>query len=134
MSFTTNLEGDKGEKYFDENALDFDILEILRRERETSGERSSHDTIMKERNWKKIHVNGCYPKHDGIGPFNDVNLPGVWFYKMPHKVCSLYKVTLRFLMKSWNAELITVKYSTLTACHFDYQLSCSLFTLACHFV
>ena len=24
--------------------------------------------------------------HDGIGPFNEVNLPGVWFYKMPHKV------------------------------------------------
>eukprot|EP00795_Rhopilema_esculentum_P006484 gene6484-11938_t len=23
--------------------------------------------------------------HDGIGPFNEVNLPGVWFYKMPHK-------------------------------------------------
>ncbi len=29
---------------------------------------------------------GGSPKHDGIGPFNDVNLPGVWFYKIPHKV------------------------------------------------
>ena len=24
--------------------------------------------------------------HDGIGPFDDVNLPGAWFYKLPHKV------------------------------------------------
>ena len=24
--------------------------------------------------------------HEGIGPFNDVNLPGVWFFKLPHKV------------------------------------------------
>lgn len=24
--------------------------------------------------------------HHGVGPFNDVNLPGVWFFRIPHKV------------------------------------------------
>lgn len=38
---------------------------------------------------KKITLHQkIYSKHDGIGPFNEVNLPGVWFYKMPHKVCN----------------------------------------------
>ena len=24
--------------------------------------------------------------HHGVGPFNDVDLPGVWFFRIPHKV------------------------------------------------
>lgn len=24
--------------------------------------------------------------YHGVGPFNDVNLPGVWFFRIPHKV------------------------------------------------
>ena len=64
-------------------------MEILRSERETSNEGNieiNRNSALEENNVKEIY---SYPKHDGIGPFNDVNLPGVWFYKMPHKVCSL---------------------------------------------
>lgn len=25
--------------------------------------------------------------YHGVGPFNDVNFPGVWFFRIPHKVC-----------------------------------------------
>ena len=24
--------------------------------------------------------------YHGVGPFNDINLPGVWFFRIPHKV------------------------------------------------
>lgn len=26
------------------------------------------------------------PHHHGNGPYNDVNIPGCWFFKLPHKV------------------------------------------------
>ena len=26
--------------------------------------------------------------YHGVGPCNDVNLPGVWFFRIPHKVCN----------------------------------------------
>lgn len=26
--------------------------------------------------------------HHGNGPYNDVDIPGCWFFKLPHKVCS----------------------------------------------
>lgn len=26
------------------------------------------------------------PYHHGNGPYNDVNIPGCWFFKLPHKV------------------------------------------------
>ena len=26
--------------------------------------------------------------YHGVGPFNDVDLPGVWFFRIPHKVCT----------------------------------------------
>lgn len=25
--------------------------------------------------------------HHGNGPYNDVDIPGCWFFKLPHKVC-----------------------------------------------
>lgn len=25
--------------------------------------------------------------HHGSGPYNDVDIPGCWFFKLPHKVC-----------------------------------------------
>eukprot|EP00794_Sanderia_malayensis_P010229 gene10229-11278_t len=31
------------------------------------------------------YLNEATGMPDGIGPFNDVNLPGVWFFKIPHK-------------------------------------------------
>lgn len=27
--------------------------------------------------------------HHGNGPYNDVDVPGCWFFKLPHKVCVL---------------------------------------------
>ena len=27
--------------------------------------------------------------HHGDGPYNDVDIPGCWFYKIPHKVRKL---------------------------------------------
>lgn len=32
--------------------------------------------------------------YHGVGPFNDVNLPGVWFFRIPHKECKV-KVRLK---------------------------------------
>lgn len=41
------------------------------------------------------------PYHHGNGPYNDVSIPGCWFFKLPHKVTwdapfqiSLYDLTL----------------------------------------
>ncbi len=34
-------------------------------------------------------ISGAESKPDfyhGVGPYNDVNLPGVWFFRIPHKV------------------------------------------------
>lgn len=28
--------------------------------------------------------------YHGVGPYNDVNLPGVWFFRIPHKVIREY--------------------------------------------
>ena len=87
MSFTEDTNAIEKGSNFDENALDFDIVEILRSEREKNG-------VVEVAKWNagsrsEVLDRGSYPKHDGIGPFNEVNLPGVWFYKMPHKVWSL---------------------------------------------
>ncbi len=44
-----------------------------------------NDILLHEES-KILQFPECAEEHDGIGPFNDVNLPGVWFYKIPHKV------------------------------------------------
>ena len=30
--------------------------------------------------------------YHGVGPCNDVNLPGVWFFRIPHKVCNNHEI------------------------------------------
>lgn len=30
--------------------------------------------------------------YHGVGPCNDVNLPGVWFFRIPHKVCNKHDI------------------------------------------
>ena len=87
MSFTRDTDAMEKGSNFDENALDFDIMEILQSEREKNGAVDAAKWNARSRG--EVLQRGSYPKHDGIGPFNEVNLPGVWFYKMPHKVCSL---------------------------------------------
>ena len=56
--------------YSDEDIMNFNESEISNFEGQNDSETQPKGTTT----------------HDGIGPFNDVNLPGVWFYKMPHKV------------------------------------------------
>lgn len=44
----------------------------------------------------------CDPKtsqptfHHGNGPYNDVDIPGCWFFKLPHKVCAVVCACLVF--------------------------------------
>ena len=33
--------------------------------------------------------------HHGNGPYNDVDIPGCWFFKLPHKVCVLVHTLFR---------------------------------------
>lgn len=34
-----------------------------------------------------VNENSCH-YHQGIGPYSDVDIPGCWFFKLPHKVSS----------------------------------------------
>lgn len=33
--------------------------------------------------------------HHGNGPYDDVDIPGCWFFKLPHKVCVLVHTLFR---------------------------------------
>ena len=35
--------------------------------------------------------------HHGNGPYNDVDVPGCWFFKLPHKVCVRFTALLPLL-------------------------------------
>ncbi|XP_016384061.1 DNA polymerase subunit gamma-1 [Sinocyclocheilus rhinocerous] len=41
--------------------------------------------IKKKQNSLVENGNGECPYHNGNGPYNDVNIPGCWFFKLPHK-------------------------------------------------
>lgn len=41
--------------------------------------------IKKKQNSFVKNGNGECPYHKGNGPYNDVNIPGCWFFKLPHK-------------------------------------------------
>uniref|UniRef100_A0A671LVC2 DNA polymerase subunit gamma-1 n=1 Tax=Sinocyclocheilus anshuiensis TaxID=1608454 RepID=A0A671LVC2_9TELE len=41
--------------------------------------------IKKKQNSFVENGNGECPYHNGNGPYNDVNIPGCWFFKLPHK-------------------------------------------------
>lgn len=54
-------------------------------------------THQKKQNSLAENGNGECPYHNGNGPYNDVNIPGCWFFKLPHKVldfcphCTMHK-------------------------------------------
>uniref|UniRef100_A0A673MKI6 DNA polymerase subunit gamma-1 n=1 Tax=Sinocyclocheilus rhinocerous TaxID=307959 RepID=A0A673MKI6_9TELE len=41
--------------------------------------------LHKKQNSLVENGNGECPYHNGNGPYNDVNIPGCWFFKLPHK-------------------------------------------------
>ncbi|TRY87252.1 hypothetical protein DNTS_031755 [Danionella cerebrum] len=79
--------------FSDEHMLsDSAVWEMI--EKENKRERSDEDLISPEAQTKKIKekrqsisetvVEEC-SYHHGNGPYNDVNIPGCWFFKLPHK-------------------------------------------------
>ena len=80
-------------------------LEEMRRLKSTQGKKSAcvlNKTEEEEGGIKKVSPKkGSHRKsqgsnfevesrpdfYHGVGPYNDVNLPGVWFFRIPHKVC-----------------------------------------------
>ncbi|XP_028679587.1 DNA polymerase subunit gamma-1 [Erpetoichthys calabaricus] len=64
---------------------------------ESSVEDESEKKNTKRKNAKILSTEYCctesHPSyHQGIGPYNDVNIPGCWFFKLPHKDGNAYNV------------------------------------------
>ena len=91
MSLAEKSDANGQENDFEQFFKSFDLMEVLQNEGEENSEKNKRirNKMLKDTCEEGQLERNSYPNHDGIGPFNDVNLPGVWFYKMPHKVCFL---------------------------------------------
>ena len=96
-------KGDSKDSTFDDNELDVyslsedqlwtkSELEEMKKPRHSASPKSDTDTTPSKRASKvksQETISGTESKPDfyhGVGPFNDVDLPGVWFFRIPHKV------------------------------------------------
>ena len=96
-------KGDSKDSTFDDNELDVyslsedqlwtkSELEEMKKSRRSASPKSDTDTTPSKRASKvksQETISGTDSKPDfyhGVGPFNDVDLPGVWFFRIPHKV------------------------------------------------
>ena len=96
-------KGDNKDSTFDDNELDVyslsedqlwtkSELEEMKKPRRSASPKTDTDTTPSKKASKvksQETISGRESKPDfyhGVGPFNDVDLPGVWFFRIPHKV------------------------------------------------
>ena len=80
--FRKNLTPVHITNYSDEEIICLTENDIQLHEDSDSNLNLSPITTISNRASRNVQQNA-----EGLGPFNEVNLPGVWFYKIPHKVC-----------------------------------------------